>query len=71
MPVAPTLNAAARSPLGTTLDRPITQSSSAKKVVRRRKFSGKFGIWRILSNDATENASFLSNLVSLPGNCPK
>jgi hypothetical protein len=46
MLAAPTFYAAARSPHGTTSDRPITQSSSAKKVVRLRKFSEKFGIWR-------------------------
>jgi hypothetical protein len=36
--------AAARSPHDTTSDRPIPQSSSAKKVVRHCEFSEKFGI---------------------------
>jgi hypothetical protein len=48
MLAAPTVYAAARSPHGTTSDRPIPQSSSAKKVVRHCEFSKKFGInfWR-------------------------
>jgi hypothetical protein len=55
---APTIYAAAQSPHGTTLDRPIPQSSSAKKVVRHCEFSEKFGILKkhYVSNDATENA---------------
>jgi hypothetical protein len=50
--------ATARSPHGTTSDRPIPQSSSAKKVVRHCEFSEKFGILEKhhVSNDATENA---------------
>jgi hypothetical protein len=44
MPAAPTTYAAARSPHGATLDRPIPQSSSAKKVVRHCEFSKNFGI---------------------------
>jgi hypothetical protein len=39
-----TIYAAARSPHGTTLDRPISQSSFAKKVIRHCEFSEKFGI---------------------------
>jgi hypothetical protein len=70
MLVAPTIYAAARSPYGTTSDHPIPQSSSVKKVVRHCEFSEKLGILEKhhVSNDATENAWFLSNLVCLPGN---
>jgi hypothetical protein len=70
MLAAPTIYAAARSPHGTTSDRPIPQSSSAKKVVTHSEFSEKFGILEKhhVSNDATENAWFLSNLICLPGN---
>jgi hypothetical protein len=62
--------AAARSPHGTTLDCLISQSSSAKKVVRYCEFSEKFGSLEKhhVSNNATENAWFLSNLICLPGN---
>jgi hypothetical protein len=58
MLAVPTIYAAARSPHGTTSDRPIPQSSSAKKVVKNLKFSEKFGILEKyhVSNDATENA---------------
>jgi hypothetical protein len=72
MLAAPTIYAAARSPHGTTLDRPISESSSTKKVVRQCEFSEKFGILEKhhVSNDATENAWFLSNLICLPGNGP-
>jgi hypothetical protein len=72
MLAALTIYAAARSPHGTTSDRPIPQSSSAKKVVRHCEFSEKFGILEKhhVSNDATENAWFLSNLICLPGNGP-
>jgi hypothetical protein len=57
---------------GTTSGRPIPQSSSAKKVVRHCEFSEKFGILEKhhVSNDATENAWFLSDLICLPGNGP-
>jgi hypothetical protein len=67
---APTIYAAARSPHGTTSDRPIPQSSSAKKVVRHCEFSEKFGILEKhhVSNDAIENAWFQSNFICLPGN---
>jgi hypothetical protein len=43
-----------------------------KKVVRHCEFSEKFGILEKhhVSNDATENARFLSNLICLPGNGP-
>jgi hypothetical protein len=41
---APAIYAAARSPHSTTSDRPIPQSSSAKKVFRHCEFSEKFGI---------------------------
>jgi hypothetical protein len=44
MLATPTIYAAARSPHGTTSDRPIHQSSSAKKKVIHRIFSEKFGI---------------------------
>jgi hypothetical protein len=69
MRAAPTIYAAARSPHGTTSDRPIPQSSSAKKVVRHCVFSEKFGVLEkhLVSNDATENAWILRNL---PGNGP-
>jgi hypothetical protein len=73
MLAAPTIYAAARSPHGTTSDHLIPQSSSVKKVVRHCEFSEKFGIWRnimIFSNDATENAWFLSILICLPGSGP-
>jgi hypothetical protein len=73
MLAAPTIYAAARSPHGTTSDRPIPQNSSVKTVVRQCEFSEKFGILEKhlhVSNDATENAWFLSNLVCLPGNDP-
>jgi hypothetical protein len=72
MLTAPSIYAAARSPHDTTLDRPIPQSSSAKKVVRHSEFSEKFGVLEKhhVSNDATENAWFLSNLICLPGNGP-
>jgi hypothetical protein len=75
MLAAPTtcICAAARSPHGTTSDCPIPQSSSAeKKVVKHREFSEKLGILEKhhVSNDATENAWFLSNLICLPGNSP-
>jgi hypothetical protein len=70
MLAAPTIYAAARSLHGTTSDRPIPQSSSAKKVVRHCEFSEKFGILKkhYVSNNATENAWFLSNLICLPKN---
>jgi hypothetical protein len=42
MLAAPTIYAAAQSPHGTTSDRPIPQSSSAKKVVRHYVFPEKF-----------------------------
>jgi hypothetical protein len=69
---APTNYVAARSPHGPTLDHPIPQSSSVKKVVRHCEFSEKFGILEKhhVSNDATENAWFLSNLICLRGNGP-
>jgi hypothetical protein len=74
MLAAPTIYAAARSPYGTTSDRPIPQNSFAKKVVRQcvHVFSEKFGILEKhhVSNDATENAWFLSNRICLPGNGP-
>jgi hypothetical protein len=72
MLAAPTIYAAARSPRGTTSDRPIPQSSSTKKVVRHCEFSEKFGTLEKhhVSNDATENAWFLSNLICLLGNGP-
>jgi hypothetical protein len=72
MLAAPTIYAAARSPHGTTSDRPIPQCSSAKKVVKHCEFSEKFGILEKhhVLNDATENAWFLSNLKRLPGNGP-
>jgi hypothetical protein len=53
--------------------RPIPRSSSVKKVVRHCTFfPEKFGILEKhhVSNDATENAWFLSNLIYLPGNGP-
>jgi hypothetical protein len=54
MLAAPTKYAAARSPHGTTSDRPIPRISSAKKHC---VFSEKFGILEKhhVSNDATEN----------------
>jgi hypothetical protein len=57
-----TIYVVARSPHSTTSDRPIPQSCSAKKVVRHCELSEKFGILEKLhvSNDATENAWFLS-----------
>jgi hypothetical protein len=60
--------AVVRSPHGTTLDRSIPR----KKVVRYCEFSEKYGILEKhhVSNDATENAWFLSNLKCLPGNGP-
>jgi hypothetical protein len=73
MLATPTIYATARSPHGTTSDRPIPQSSSVKKkVVIHCEFSEKFGILEKhhVSNDATENAWFLSNLICLPGNSP-
>jgi hypothetical protein len=72
MLTAPNIYAAARSPHGTTSDRWIPQSSSVKKVVRHCDFSEKFGILEKyhVSNDATENAWFLSILICLPGNGP-
>jgi hypothetical protein len=39
-----TICAAARSPYSTILHRPISQSSSAKRVIRHCEFSEKFGI---------------------------
>jgi hypothetical protein len=68
MLAAPSIYATARSPHGTTSDRPIPQTSSAKKVVRHCEFSEKFGIMEKhhVSNDATENAWFMC----LPGNGP-
>jgi hypothetical protein len=70
MLAALTIYAAARSPYGTTSDRPIPQSSSAEKVVRHYEFSEKFGILEKhhASNGATENAWFLRNLICLAGN---
>jgi hypothetical protein len=43
-----------------------------KKVVIHCEFSEKFGILEKnhVSNDATENAWILSNLICLPGNSP-
>jgi hypothetical protein len=71
---APTIYAAAWSPHGTISDCPIPQNSSTKKVVRHchSVFSEKFGVLEKhhVSNDATENAWFLSNLICLPGNGP-
>jgi hypothetical protein len=69
----PTIYAVAWSANGTTSDRPIPQSSSAKKVIRHCEFSEKFEILKKhhVSNDATENAWFLSNLTCLPGNGPQ
>jgi hypothetical protein len=68
---AHTIYAATQSPHGTTSDRPIPQISSAKYVVRHCEFSEKRWILEehYVSNDATENAWFLSNLICLPGNC--
>jgi hypothetical protein len=69
MLASPNIYAAARSPHGTTSDRPIPQSSSVKKkkAVRHCEFSEKFGILeKHVSNDATENAWFLSILICLP-----
>jgi hypothetical protein len=56
----------------TTSDRPIPKNSLAKKkVVRHCEFSEKFGILeKHVSNDATENAWFLSHLIYLPENGP-
>ena len=70
MLAAPTIYATVRSPHGTTSDHPIPQSSSAEKVVRLSEFSEKFGILEEhhVSNGATENAWFLSNLIRLAGN---
>jgi hypothetical protein len=72
MLAAPTIYVAARSPHGITSDRPILQSSSAKKVFRHCEFSEKFGILEQhhVSNDATKNAWFLISLISLSGNGP-
>jgi hypothetical protein len=72
MLAAPTIYATARSPHGTTSDRPIPQSSSVEKVVRHCEFSEKFKISEIrhVSNGATENAWCLSNLICLAGNGP-
>jgi hypothetical protein len=42
--ISRTIYAAARSPHGTSLDRPISQSSSAKKVIKHCEFSEKCGI---------------------------
>jgi hypothetical protein len=72
MLAAPTIYAAERSPHGTTSDRPIPQSNSTKIVVRHCEFSEKFEILEKhhVSNDATENAWFMSNLACLPGNGP-
>jgi hypothetical protein len=39
-----TIYDAARSPHGTTLEHPISQNSSAKKVIRNFEFSEKYGI---------------------------
>jgi hypothetical protein len=70
MLAAPTIYAAARSPHCTTSDRPIPQSSSTKKKVTHCEFS-EFGILeKLVSNDATENAWFLSNLICLQENTP-
>jgi hypothetical protein len=70
MLAASTIYATARSPHGTTSDRPIPQSSSAKKVVRHCEFSKKFGNLEKHheSNDATEIAWFQSNIICLPRN---
>jgi hypothetical protein len=72
MLVTPTIYAAERSPHDTTSDRPIPQSSSVKKVARHCVFSEKFGILEKhhVSNDATENAWLLSNLICLPRDGP-
>jgi hypothetical protein len=58
---------ASQSPHGTASDRPIPQSSYTDT-----EFSEKFGILekQHVSNDATENAWFLNNLICLPGNGP-
>jgi hypothetical protein len=68
MLTAPTIYAAEQLPYDTTSDRKIPQSSSAKKVIRHYEFSEKFGILEKhhVSNDATENAWFLCNLICLP-----
>jgi hypothetical protein len=73
MLAAPTIYAAARSPHGTTSDRLIPQSNSAKKVAIDCEFSEKFGILEKhhVSSDATENARFQSNVICLPGNGPQ
>jgi hypothetical protein len=72
MLAASTIYQAARSPHGTPSDRPIPQSSSAKKLSDIVNFLKKFGILEKhhVSNDANENAWFLSNFLRLPGNGP-
>jgi hypothetical protein len=67
MLAAPTIYSTARSLHGTNSDRPIIQSSSAKKDVGHCEFSENFGI---LEKHHVSNAWFLSNLICLPGNGP-
>jgi hypothetical protein len=58
--------------IGTTSDCRTPQSSSARKIVRHCEFSEKLGILEKhhVSNDATKNVWFLSNLICLRGNGP-
>jgi hypothetical protein len=46
MLAAPTIYAAARSPHGTTSDRPISQSSSAKKLSDHVNFLKSLEFWK-------------------------
>jgi hypothetical protein len=74
MLAAPTIYAAALSPHGTTSDRPIPQSSSAKKLSDIVNFLKSLKFWRNIMYQImqfTENARFLSNLyMCVPGNGP-
>jgi hypothetical protein len=69
---AHTIYAAARSPHGTTSDRPIHQTNPQKKLSDIVNLLKRFGIFKKynVSNDVTKNVWFPSNLICLPGNGP-
>ena len=65
---ARTIYAAVRSPHGTILDRPISQSSSAKKVIRHCEFSEKFGI--LEKHQYQMMQLKMHGFLAMPGNGP-